>query len=90
VDPHNQYLQVQLQAGIGGSAAFAWFLVSVFRVRGGRPYGAWAKSLLLGWCAAGLATSVFTTFAESHLLMLLLGMLLPGAGATSTAPATAA
>jgi O-antigen ligase len=90
VDPHNQYLQVQLQAGIAGSAAFAWFLLSVFRVRGGRQHGAWAKSLLLGWCAAGLATSVFTTFAESHLLMLLLGLLLPGAGATSKAPATAA
>ena len=78
VDPHNQYLQVHLQAGLAGSVAFLWFLLSVLRVRGGRPYSAWARSLLLGWCAAALATSVFTTFAESHLLMLLLGLLLPG------------
>ena len=79
VDPHNQYLQVHLQAGIAGSAAFAWFLLSVFRSRGGRPHSAWARAILLGWCAAGLATSVFTTFAESHILMVLLGILLAGA-----------
>lgn len=89
VDPHNQYLQVHLQAGVAGSAAFAWFLFSVFGSRGGRPQSDWAKAILLGWCAAGLATSVFTTFAESHLLMVLLGILLAGQGGGRPAPASA-
>jgi len=92
VDPHNQYLQVHLQAGVAGSLAFLWFLFGVLRTRGARPYDAAAKALLVGWCAAALATSLFTTFAEAHLLMVLLGMLLavprPGAIAPgSPAPA---
>lgn len=82
IDPHNQYLLVQLQAGILGSAAFAWFLLAGFRARGPGPWRTGGKALLLGWCGAALATSVFTAFAESHLLMPLLGILL--------APATAA
>ena len=41
------------------------------------------KSLLLGWCASALATSVFTAFAESHLLMPLLGILLAPAGVSA-------
>ena len=86
VDPHNQYLQVHLQAGLAGSAAFLWFLVCVFRCRGQRPHGAWAPALALAWCASALATSVFTTFAESHMLMLLLGILLAGAGGSAAAP----
>lgn len=85
VDPHNQYLQVHLQAGIAGSAAFAWFLLCVFRSRGQRPHGAWAPALALAWCAVALATSVFTTFAESHMLMVLLGVLLAGAGGSRPA-----
>jgi O-antigen ligase len=81
IDPHNQYLLVQLQAGIIGSAAFAWFLLAGFRARSPGPWRAAGKALLLGWCAAALATSVFTAFAESHLLMPLLGILLaPAAG----------
>jgi O-antigen ligase len=86
VDPHNQYLQVHLQAGIAGSAAFAWFLLCLFRSRGQRPHGAWAPALALAWCAVALATSVFTTFAESHMLMVLLGILLAGAGGDRLAP----
>jgi O-antigen ligase len=85
VDPHNQYLQVHLQAGVAGSAAFAWFLLCVLRSRSHRPHGAWATALLLAWCAAALATSVFTTFAESHMLMVLLGILLAGTGGTAPA-----
>ncbi len=76
IDPHNQYLLVQLQAGIVGSAAFAWFLLAGFRSRSPDPWRAAGKALLLGWCASALATSVFTAFAESHLLMPLLGILL--------------
>ena len=90
VDPHNQYLQVHLQAGVAGSAAFAWLLISVFRLRNGRPHDDWAKAILLGWCAAGLATSVFTTFSESHILMVLLGILLAGKGGERPVPTAAA
>ncbi len=78
VDPHNQYLQVHLQAGILGSAAFAWFLWAAFRHRGRGAERTSATAVLAGWCVAGLATSVFTTFAESHMLLLLLGILLAG------------
>jgi hypothetical protein len=80
IDPHNQYLLVQLQAGLAGSAAFAGFLLAGFRARGPNPWRAAGKALLLGWCASALATSVFTAFAESHLLMPLLGILLAPAG----------
>lgn len=75
-DPHNQFLQVQLQAGIAGTAAFIGFLIAAFRQPAPHPYRAWASALLLGWCATSLASSHFTTFAESHMIMLLLGMLL--------------
>jgi O-antigen ligase len=83
VDPHNQYLLVQLQAGIVGSAAFAWFLLAGFRSRGPDPWRAAGKALLLAWCASALATSVITAFAESHLLMPLLGILLAPAAVTA-------
>jgi O-antigen ligase len=98
LDPHNQYLLVQLQAGLLGTAAFAWFLLTGFRSRGPDPWRAAGRAMLLGWCASALATSVFTAFAESHLLMPLLGILLapaaaglsitvpPGAGEPPPAP----
>jgi O-antigen ligase len=89
VDPHSQYLLVQLQAGIAGSAAFGWFLLAGFRARGPNPWRAAGKALLLGWCASALATSVFTSFAESHLLMPLLGILLAPAAVTAGSGASA-
>jgi len=76
VDPHNQFLQVQLQAGIAGTAAFIAFLVAAFRHRAEQPYRAWASAILLGGCATSLVSSHFTTFNESHMIMLLLGVLL--------------
>ncbi len=76
LDPHNQYLQVQLQAGVAGSLAFLGFLLAALRHRAAQPCRTWAVAMLLGWCATSLATSHFTTFAESHMLMLLLGILL--------------
>jgi len=87
VDPHNQYLQVQLQAGVVGSAAFAWFLFCAFRHPGRLPYRAWARAMLAGWCAGSLASSLFTTFAEAHMLMLLLGILLAVPRDEAAAPA---
>jgi O-antigen ligase len=75
-DPHNQYLFVQLEAGVVGTAAFAWFLVACFRHRGEAPYRAWGRSVLLAWCAASLATSLFSNASEGHMVMLTLGVLL--------------
>ena len=75
-DPHNQFLSVQLQAGVAGSAALAWFLVAALRRRAPPPYRTWATAVLLGWCATSLATSMFSSFAEGHMLMLVLGILL--------------
>jgi O-antigen ligase len=89
VDPHNQYLQVHLQAGVLGSVAFLWFLIAAFRQPGRQPYRAWASAVLAGWCATSLFTSHFTTFAEAHLVMLLLGILLAGADEPATPPAPA-
>jgi O-antigen ligase len=87
LDPHNQYLLVQTQAGLLGSAAFAWFLLAGFRSRGSDLWRASGRALLLGWCAAALATSVFTAFAESHVFMPLLGILLaPMTGASLPRP----
>ncbi len=89
-DPHNQFLQVQLEAGLAGMAAFACFLIACFRHRAAQPYRAWASAILLGWCAASLATSLFTTFAEGHMLMLSLGILLsePATAASASARVT--
>ena len=75
-DPHNQYLLMQLQAGIAGTASFFWFLLACIRQRAAQPYRAWALAVLAGWCASSLATSLFGTFAEGHMLMLLLGIFL--------------
>ncbi len=75
-DPHNQYLLMQLQAGVAGTASFFWFLLACIRQRAAQPYRAWALAILAGWCASSLATSLFGTFAEGHMLMLLLGILL--------------
>jgi len=85
IDPHNQYLLVQTQAGLLGSAAFLWFLVAGFRSRGPEPWRAAGRSMLLGWCASALATSVFTAFAESHIFWPLLGILLAPAAPAATA-----
>lgn len=91
IDPHNQYLLVQTQAGVLGSAAFLWFLLAAFRSGGPQPWRAAGRAMLAGWSAAALATSVFTAFAESHLFMPLLGILLaPAAAAGGSAVSAAA
>lgn len=76
-DPHNQYLAVLTQHGIGGLAAFLAWIVAIARDREGLPaYRKLALAILCGWCVTSLFSSHFRTFAEGHLLMTFLGVLL--------------
>jgi len=76
-DPHNQYLAVLAQHGIGGLAAFLAWLVAIARDNAGLPaYRKLALAILCGWCVTSLFSSHFRTFAEGHLLMTFLGALL--------------
>lgn len=76
-DPHNQYLAVLAQHGIGGLAAFLAWIVAIARDEGGvSAYRKLALAVLCGWCVTSLFSSHFRTFAEGHLLMTFLGVLL--------------
>ncbi len=76
-DPHNQYLAVLAQHGIGGLAVFIVWIVSIARDTFGLPkYRKLALAILCGWCVTSLFSSHFRTFAEGHLLMTFLGVLL--------------
>jgi O-antigen ligase len=76
-DPHNQYLAVLTQHGIGGLAVFLVWIVAIARDMRGLPkYRKLALGLLLGWCVTSLFSSHFRTFAEGHLLTTFLGVLL--------------
>ena len=76
-DPHNQYLAVLAQHGIGGLAIFLAWIVAIVRERFGLPkYRKLALAILCGWCVTSLFSSHFRTFAEGHLLMTFLGALL--------------
>lgn len=75
-DPHNQYLWIQVRAGVLGTLAFAWFLLAAGRQRAPEPWRAAALSILAMWCATSLANSHFESFNEGHMIALLLGCLL--------------
>lgn len=76
-DPHNQYLGIFAQQGIGGLAVFLAWLVAVGRDRSGPPvYRNLAVAILCGWCVTSLFSSHFRTFVEGHLLATFLGVLL--------------
>jgi O-antigen ligase len=76
-DPHNQYLAVFAQHGIGGLAVFLVWIVAIARDTRGLPkYRKLALGLLFGWCVTSLFSSHFRTFAEGHLLTTFLGVLL--------------
>jgi len=75
-DPHSQYLSIQLQAGVIGTLAFAWFLLAAARQRAPLPYRVCAVALLASWAATSLVSSHFETFNEGHMITLLLGCLL--------------
>lgn len=76
-DPHNQYLSVWIQQGIGGLTLFLAWIVAMLRERESpRVYHRLAVALLAGWCVTSLFSSHFRTFAEGHLLATFLGVLL--------------
>jgi O-antigen ligase len=76
-DPHNQYLAVLAQHGIGGLAAFlAWIVSIAWDKAGPSTYRKLALAILCGWCVTSLFSSHFRTFAEGHLLTTFLGALL--------------
>lgn len=76
-DPHNQYLSVWIQQGIGGLVFFLFWIVAIIREReSSRDYHRLAIAVLAGWCVTSLFSSHFRTFAEGHLLATLLGVLL--------------
>jgi len=76
-DPHNQYLAVLAQHGIGGLAVFLAWIVAIARDKAGpSTYRKLALAILCGWCMTSLFSSHFRTFAEGHLLTTFLGALL--------------
>lgn len=76
-DPHNQYLSVAIQQGVGGLVLFLVWIVAIMRERESRrDYHQLAVAILVGWCVTSLFSSHFRTFAEGHLLATFLGVLL--------------
>lgn len=76
-DPHNQYLAVFVEHGIGGILVFVGWLVALALDRGGpQSYRRLAVAILIGWCVTSLFSSHFRTFVEGHLLATFLGVLL--------------
>jgi O-antigen ligase len=76
-DPHNQYLSIAIQQGIGGVVLFIVWIAAIAREReSSRDYHRLAIAILAGWCVTSLFSSHFRTFAEGHLLATFLGVLL--------------
>lgn len=76
-DPHNQYLAVLIQHGVGGLAVFLMWIVAIARDKSSLPtYRMLALAILTGWCVSSLFSSHFRTFAEGHILTTFLGVLL--------------
>ncbi len=75
-DTHNQYLHVMVEAGLPGVLAFAFFIAGVLRQRALPPYRGVGLALFAAWLVTSLLNSHFQTFAEAHLIGLVLGALL--------------
>jgi O-antigen ligase len=75
-DTHNQYLHVLVEAGVLGLMSFGFFIAAVLREPAPPPYRGFGLSLFLAWLATSLFNSHFQTFAEAHLIGLVLGVLL--------------
>jgi O-antigen ligase len=75
-DTHNQYLHVMVEAGIPGALAFLFFVAGVLRQRVPPPYRGVGLALFAAWLTTSLLNSHFQTFAEAHLIGLVLGVLL--------------
>lgn len=78
--PHNQYLGVLAEHGIGGLAAFFAWIVAIARDKVGPPAcRKLALAILCGWCVTSLFHHKFEAIAEGYLLMTFLGALLAAA-----------
>lgn len=76
-DPHNQYLAVFAQHGIGGLAVFLVWIIAIAKDKRGLPkYRKLTLAILCGWCVTSLFSSHFRTFAEGHMLTTFLGAFL--------------
>jgi len=76
-DPHNQYLSVAIQQGIGGLGVFLVWIIAIMRERESRrDCHRLAVAILIGWCVTSLFSSHFRTFAEGHLLATFIGVLM--------------
>lgn len=90
-DPHNQYLSVAIQQGVGGLAVFLVWIIAIVREREARPdYHRLAVAILAGWCVTSLFSSHFRTFAEGHMLATFLGVLLAVESLSAVTPPGAA
>jgi len=89
-DTHNQYLHVMVEAGIPGVLAFLAFIVAVVRQRAAAPYRGAALALFAAWLVTSLFNSHFQTFAEAHLIGIVLGVLLAGGAAAQGEAGTGA
>jgi O-antigen ligase len=88
-EPHNQYLSIQVQAGVLGTLAFAWFLLAAWRQPAPTPYRIFALAILAAWATTSLANSHFESFTESHMIAILLGCLLAREDAPTGQPSAA-
>lgn len=76
-DPHNQYLAIALQQGVGGVVLFVVWIAAIAREREApKDCHLLALAILMSWCVTSLFSSHFRTFAEGHLLATFLGVLL--------------
>jgi O-antigen ligase len=89
-DTHNQYLHVIVEAGVPGALAFLFFIAGVLRQRAAAPYRGVGLALFAAWLTTSLLNSHFQTFAEAHLIGLVLGVLLAAPSADQAPASTAA
>jgi O-antigen ligase len=82
-DTHNQYLHVQVEAGLPGTLAFLAMIALMVRQRGSAPWREAGVALLAAWLATSLFNSHFENFDEAHFLGVLLGALLAPAAQAS-------
>lgn len=76
-DPHNQYLAIAIQQGVGGVVLFVVWIAAIARERESpKDCHLLAMAILMSWCVTSLFSSHFRTFAEGHLLTTFLGVLL--------------
>lgn len=82
-DPHNQFLRFWVETGVLGLLAFLALLWAAWRQRGPRPYWEAGMAILAAWCVNSLFSSHFWTFNEGHMIVVMMGVLLARAPATS-------